>query len=295
CAVMLLSFVSVCLSTALSEQAASKPYQGVRVKDPVKELLRRKRGNTAKTTPPTAVRRRNEKWWFLTTPCHRIHMLNNTSRPRVHLLWYDSPLVGSSGLLGTNQSSQNESTVDVGALCPGWVTQPSSSAAFQPLSHWAPPEYLHHDTAIPTLPSLTTDLYVQPVCPSYTVMGPSSMLTLTHTPLFTNLGTIGPSSSTLPQVDVSDSSLTYIPWAQPLSTLSGPVMQRPPCPQPFATPQFLPVSLPPMPAAMPEPEPQQLEAPPASEGTLALEKLLEDEEDQKESYACSPSLFTQDI
>lgn len=44
-----------------------------------------------------------------------------------------------------------------------------------------------------------------------------------------------------------------------------------------------------------EPEPQQKEPAPTSEGTLALEKLLEEEEDQKEPYACSPSLFTQDI
>ncbi|KAL6470956.1 hypothetical protein MHYP_G00196060 [Metynnis hypsauchen] len=266
------------MGKSLSEQAASKPYQGVRVKDPVKELLRRKRGNTAKAAPPTAVRRQ---------PHTHVVVPNNSLSSYTH--------VGPSGLLGTNQSAPNESTVDVGALCPGWVTQPSNSAAFQPLSHWAPPEYLHHDPALATLPSLTTDMYVQPMCPSYTVVGPSSMLTLTHTPLFTNLGTIGPSSSALPQVDVPDNSLAYIPWAQPLSTLPGSVMQRPPCPQPLATPQFLPVSLPPVSTPMPEPEPQQVEPPPASEGTLALEKLLEEEEEQKESYACSPSLFAQDI
>lgn len=34
--------------TASSDASASKPYQGVRVKDPVKELLRRKRGNGAR-------------------------------------------------------------------------------------------------------------------------------------------------------------------------------------------------------------------------------------------------------
>lgn len=45
-----------CVScTALSEASTSKPYQGVRVKDPVKELLRRKRGNASRTTPPAAV------------------------------------------------------------------------------------------------------------------------------------------------------------------------------------------------------------------------------------------------
>ncbi|XP_066540038.1 POU domain class 2-associating factor 1 isoform X2 [Hoplias malabaricus] len=249
------------MGKSLSEQAASKPYQGVRVKDPVKELLRRKRGNTGKTVPQTAV------------------VVPNNSLP-------------SYAHVGTNQIASNDSTVDVGALCSGWVTQSSSSAAFQQLGHWTPPEYLHHEPPIPSLPSLTT---VQPVCPSYTVVGPSSMLTLTHTPLFTNLGTLSPSGSAVPQMDVPDSSLAYIPWAQPLSTLSGPVMQRPPCPQPLTTAQFLPVSLPPMPAPISAPEPQQVEPTPASEGTLALEKLLEDDEDQKESYACSPSLFTHDI
>lgn len=45
-----------------------------------------------------------------------------------------------------------------------------------------------------------------------------------------------------------------------------------------------------------EPEPQEEEHAPPSEGTLALEKLLEEqEEDQEEPYTCSPSLFTQDI
>lgn len=51
-----------------------------------------------------------------------------------------------------------------------------------------------------------------------------------------------------------------------------------------------------MPVSVSEPEPQQEESASSSEGTLALEKLLEeDEEDQKEPYVCSSSLFTQDI
>ncbi|KAK3560656.1 hypothetical protein QTP86_014508, partial [Hemibagrus guttatus] len=184
---------------------------------------------------------------------------------------------GSSGFLGSSQSTLNDSSVDVGALCPGWVAQPSSTAAFQPLGHWAPPEYFQHEQSHSTLPSLTSDMYVQPVCPSYAVVGPSSVLTLAHAPLFTNLGTISSSSSGLPQIDVQDGSLAYIPWAPPLT----------PCPQNVAPqPLVMPVS---------EPEPQQKEPAPTSEGTLALEKLLEQEEDQKEPYACSPSLFTQDI
>ncbi len=54
---LVMSYAHICCvsCTALSEASTSKPYQGVRVKDPVKELLRRKRGNAARTIPPSAV------------------------------------------------------------------------------------------------------------------------------------------------------------------------------------------------------------------------------------------------
>uniref|UniRef100_A0A673NG29 POU domain class 2-associating factor 1-like n=1 Tax=Sinocyclocheilus rhinocerous TaxID=307959 RepID=A0A673NG29_9TELE len=237
---------------ALSEASASKPYQGVRVKDPVKELLRRKRGNAARTTPPTAVM-----------------VPSNTLPLYTH--------AGSSSFVEANQSSLNDSLVDVGGLCTGWIAQTTSTTALQPLSHWTPPDQ-HHDPAAPP----HTDMYVQPICPSYTVVGPSPMLTFTHTPLFTNLTTMSTSSSSLPQVEVPDSSLTYIPWAQPLSTIYGSVMQ------------FFPVPLT-LPVISPEPELQQVETPQAPEGTLALEKLLEEDEGQKEPYICNPSLFSEDI
>lgn len=87
---------------------------------------------------------------------------------------------GSSSFVEANQSSLNDSLVDVGGLCTGWIAQTTSTTALQPLSHWTPPDQ-HHDPAIPP----HTDMYVQPICPSYTVVGPSPMLTL-HTPLFTN-------------------------------------------------------------------------------------------------------------
>uniref|UniRef100_A0A8C2HZH0 OCA domain-containing protein n=1 Tax=Cyprinus carpio TaxID=7962 RepID=A0A8C2HZH0_CYPCA len=229
------------------------PYQGVRVKDPVKELLRRKRGNAARTTPPTAV------------------MVPSSTLPSyTH--------AGSSSFVEANQSSLNDSLVDVGGLCTGWIAQTTSTTALQPLSHWTPPDQ-HHDPAVPP----HTDMYVQPICPSYTVVGPSPMLTFTHTPLFTNLATMSTSSSSLPQVEVPDSSLTYIPWAQPLSTISA-----------LTAPQLFPVPLT-LPVISPEPEPQQVETPQAPEGTLALEKLLEEDEGQKEPYICNSSLFSEDI
>lgn len=136
------------------------------------------------------------RWWFPTILCLHIHMLVSNIRTRL-LCWpqdctFLTPGLfvceGSSGFPGSTQSALNESAVDVGALCPGWVAQPSSTAAFQPLGHWAPPEYFQHEQSLSTLPSLTSDMYVQPVCPSYAVVGPSSVLTLAHAPLFTNLG-----------------------------------------------------------------------------------------------------------
>ncbi|XP_016358900.1 POU domain class 2-associating factor 1 isoform X2 [Sinocyclocheilus anshuiensis] len=252
------------MGKSLSEASASKPYQGVRVKDPVKELLRRKRGNAARTTPPTAVM-----------------VPSNTLPSYTH--------AGSSSFVEANQSSLNDSLVDVGGLCTGWIAQTTSTTALQPLSHWTPPDQ-HHDPAVPP----HTDMYVQPICPSYTVVGPSPMLTFTHTPLFTNLATMSTSSSSLPQVEVPDSSLTYIPWAQPLSTISSSVMQAPSMPAALTTPQFFPVPLT-LPVISPEPEPQQVETPQAPEGTLALEKLLEEDEGQKEPYICNSSLFSEDI
>ncbi len=102
------------------------------------------------------------------------------------------------------------------------------------------------------------------------------------------------SSSALPQVEVPDSSLTYIPWAQPFSTFSGSVVQAPSMPAALTPPQLFPVPLT-LPVVSPEPEPQQVESPQASEGTLALEKLLEEDESQKEPYICNPSLFSEEM
>lgn len=80
-------------------------------------------------------------------------------------------------------------TMDAGALYTGWLTQPTATP-LQPMSQWAPTDYLQTDSApVPVSASaFTSDVYVQPVCPSYTVVAPSSLLTLTHTPLFTNIG-----------------------------------------------------------------------------------------------------------
>ncbi|XP_031440067.1 POU domain class 2-associating factor 1 [Clupea harengus] len=248
-----------------AEPSNSKPYQGVRVKDPVKELLRRKRGSSnphSATSPPTAV------------------VFPNSILPSYN--------IGTSGFLEGSPGGGYDMVTDAGALYTGWLAQPTAPT-LQPVSHWPPPDYFHTDTT--PVPAFSADMYVQPVCPSYTMVAPSSLLTLTHTPLFTNIGTITSTPAALPQVDFHDTSLAYIPWPQPLTTIPGPVMQYPPCSTALPTSPVPPE--PPGPSEhvtvpMPEPDQQQMEEEPNP-----LEKLLED--DPKDSYVCSPSVFTQDV
>lgn len=68
--------------------------------------------------------------------------------------------------------------------CSGWKTPSSSAcAAMMP---WSSTEYRQQESCAQSLAypasTLTTDLYMQTLCPSYT------MLTYTHTPLLTNFG-----------------------------------------------------------------------------------------------------------
>lgn len=72
---------------------------------------------------------------------------------------------------------------DEGALCSGWLSQPSPTS-LQPLTQWTPyPDYVSHEAV--SCP-YSADMYVQPMCPSYTLVGPSSVLTYTSQPLITN-------------------------------------------------------------------------------------------------------------
>lgn len=71
-----------------------------------------------------------------------------------------------------------------GTLCAGWLSQPAP-ATLQPLTPWTPyTEYVSHEAV--SCP-YSADMYVQPVCPSYTVVGPSSVLTYASPPLITNV------------------------------------------------------------------------------------------------------------
>ncbi|XP_024300647.1 POU domain class 2-associating factor 1 isoform X2 [Oncorhynchus tshawytscha] len=219
---------------------------------------------------------------------HTVGVLNNNLPSYAQL--------GTSGFEVASSLSSDSSTVNDVGLCAGWIAQPAATA-LQPMNHWSYPEYLQqHDptTSTTTTLPLTTDTYMQPMCPSYTVVGPSSMLTYTHTPLFTNFGTLAPTSTALPQVDLQDSVLTYIPWAQPLTTIPSSGVQFASHPATLAGSQLLPMSMPVTPT-MPQqdPQPQPLEQHPAgAEEPNPLEKLLEDQDqDDKYTYVNSSSIF----
>uniref|UniRef100_A0A8C7L8L6 Uncharacterized protein n=1 Tax=Oncorhynchus kisutch TaxID=8019 RepID=A0A8C7L8L6_ONCKI len=182
--------------------------------------------------------------------------------------------LGTSRFEVASSLSNDSSTVNDVGLCAGWIAQPAATA-LQPMNHWSYPEYLQqHDpttTNSTTLP-LTTDMYM---------VGPSSILTYTHTPLFTNFGET-PTSTALTQVDLQDSVLTYIPWTQPLTTIPTSGVQS----------QLLPMSMTVTPT-MPQQDPQPLEQSPAvAEEPNPLEKLLEDQDqDDKYTYVNSSSNF----
>ncbi|XP_056139802.1 POU domain class 2-associating factor 1 [Lampris incognitus] len=303
--------------------ANSRPYQGVRVRDPVKELLRRKRGlepPPAKTSPSAA---------------DVVPYNNQSSYPQ-----------GSFGFeLASSASTDSLATAgDGGAHYAGWRTQPTATfAGLQPTAtSWSSSEYNHQDPSTQTLAypaptTLTADMYMQTLCSSYTVVRPPTMLTYSHTPLVTNLGTIpmAPAPASLPQMDLQDSGLTYIPWAQPLTTIStmpstgvqftpgsaalpGSPLVHMPLPMPLTTmisqldtqgldAQAQPIQLPQpsdhqmnskTPTLDMAPQPLVKDPDVQPESPNPLEKLLEDpkeedEEEDKNNY--SNSLFLRDV
>ncbi|XP_075892041.1 POU domain class 2-associating factor 1 [Nelusetta ayraudi] len=183
-----------------SALARPKPYQGVRVRDPVKELLRRKRcqeTNCTKTVPPTA------------------DVVEHNSLPSY------------TGILGSDVAGNSvaESCSDGGVQCAGWKAAVAAAAAGgappalqATTTPWTLPEYgQQQERSQQTLAySATADVYMQTLCPSYT------MLTYTHAPLLTNFGTLpmAPAPAPIPQMELPDSGLTYLPWGQPLTTIS---------------------------------------------------------------------------
>uniref|UniRef100_A0A3B4UFQ4 POU class 2 homeobox associating factor 1 n=1 Tax=Seriola dumerili TaxID=41447 RepID=A0A3B4UFQ4_SERDU len=242
----------------------SRPYQGVRVRDPVKELLRRKRSqepHSTKTTPLTAVR--TQRHMTLTS-------------------------IFGSDVAGGTAAEPSATGGDAGLQCTGWrAPPPAPGAGLQP---WSSPEYNQQDPSAQPLAypatTLTADLYMQTLCPSYT------MLTYTHAPLLTNFGVSKRQSpAALPQMELPDSGLTYLPWAQPLTTIST-------MPNPGV--QFAPGSTLEAQGLDPEAPGQSLDEDPEiePESPNLLDKLLEDhkedgEEEDKDSY--SGSLFIPNV
>lgn len=243
-----------------SEQvpAPARPYQGVRVKEPVKELLRRKRGHANSGAPvtPTAL-----------------------VLPHQPLATYTT--VGPSCL---DMEVSASTVTEEGTLCAGWLSQPAP-ATLQPLAPWTPyTEYVSHDTV--SCP-YSADMYVQPMCPSYTVVGPSSVLTYASQPLITNVTARSTTTSTMgPTLESPEhqAPLTYFPWPQPLSTLPTSTLQyQPPAPT-LPGPQFVQ-----LPISIPEPVLQDMEDPRRAMNSLTIDKLLLEEEDS-DAYSINHTL-----
>lgn len=246
-------------SSTSDQQQQPRPYQGVRVKEPVKELLKRKRGhcnNTALTTTTVVL-------------------------PHATLSPYTP--TGYPGVLETDGIISSVPTMIDESFCTSWLSQPSP-AALQPLSQWTTcSDYIPHESLNSPY---TADMYVQPVCPSYTVVGPSSVLTYTSQPLFTNFGARSPNSAVMPQMEITEQQcpVSYFPWAQPLSAIPASSLQYQSSPTSLPGTQFVP-----LPIAIPEPALQDVEDARRSVGSIAIEKLLEGDEDH-DTYVLNHTL-----
>ncbi|XP_066495812.1 POU domain class 2-associating factor 1 [Tiliqua scincoides] len=234
-----------------------RPYQGVRVKEPVKELLKRKRGSLQNANVASAT----------TTTVFFPHQPLPSYSPT-------GPVCTDTDFIAPSLP-----VTDEGSLYSGWLAQPSP-ASLQPLAQWATyPDYVSHEAV--SCP-YTADMYVQPVCPSYTLVGTSSVLTYASQPLITNFAA-RPTTS----LDVMDQQapLGYFPWTQSISTLPAPSLQYQPASATLPAPQFVP-----LPVSLPEPIPQELEDARKEMGpNLSIEKLLLQEENNA-TYDLSNSL-----
>ncbi|XP_068441928.1 POU domain class 2-associating factor 1 [Clinocottus analis] len=218
----------------------SRPYQGVRVRDPVKELLRRKRSlepQGSRTAPPTS-----DAATHNVTHNATHNVTHNATHNATQLAYTRGDSMVSGFIISsvvplrrlkdgsyqrcfrTTGSSLIQQSVEVlnadwltprvfepaaadGALqsCAGW-----RAAAASP---WSPSEYSQQDAPAPAS-TLSADVYMQTLCPSYT------MLTYTHAPLLTGFGSLPVAPGSIPQVEFSDSGLTYLPWAQPITAIA---------------------------------------------------------------------------
>uniref|UniRef100_A0A8C9N076 POU class 2 homeobox associating factor 1 n=2 Tax=Serinus canaria TaxID=9135 RepID=A0A8C9N076_SERCA len=236
-------------SSAPEQQPQPRPYQGVRVKEPVKELLKRKRGNVQNSSATAAT--------TVVLPHQPVPSYSPMGQPCLDMDAAAPALPGP----------------EEGAVASGWVPQ-APGTPLQPLAQWSPyPDYVSHEAG--SCP-YSADMYVQPVCPSYTLVGPSSVLTYTSQPLITNFAPRSSAPAAVPPLEVTEQQppLPYFPWAQPLPALPASSLQYPAASSSFPGPQLVPV-----PISMPEPAPQELEDARRAIGALPVEKLLLEDED----------------
>uniref|UniRef100_A0A8B9VL65 POU class 2 homeobox associating factor 1 n=1 Tax=Anas zonorhyncha TaxID=75864 RepID=A0A8B9VL65_9AVES len=251
-------------SSAPEQQPQPRPYQGVRVKEPVKELLKRKRGNVHNTSTTAAT--------TVVLPHQTLPSYSPMGQPCADM----------------DGAAPTLPVTDEGALCSGWLSQPSPTS-LQPLTQWTPyPDYVSHEAV--SCP-YSADMYVQPMCPSYTLVGPSSVLTYTSQPLITNFAPRSATPAVVPQLEVAEQQppLTYFPWAQPLSALPASTLQYQPASSTLPGPQFVP-----LPISIPEPAPQELEDARRVIGTLPIEKLLLEDEDN-DTYVLNHALSVEGL
>ncbi|KAM4651328.1 POU domain class 2-associating factor 1 [Discoglossus pictus] len=254
-------------SLASDQRQQPRPYLGVRVKEPVKELLKRKRGNfsSTNTITPTVT---STYQTYQTYPTYTPIVSSTTDLPYVDM-------DGTASALPVH---------DEGTLYTSWISQPSSS--FQPLTQWTTcPEYISHETV--SCP-YTGDMYVQPMCQGYTVVGPPSMLTYTSQPLLTNFATRSATPGVTTQMEYMDQQapITYFPWPQPIPTLPAATHSIPyqTAPTTLQSPQFVPI-----PISMPEALPQELDDSRRIISNIPIEKLLQ-ESGANESYVLNQAL-----
>uniref|UniRef100_A0A3B3YNL1 POU class 2 homeobox associating factor 1 n=1 Tax=Poecilia mexicana TaxID=48701 RepID=A0A3B3YNL1_9TELE len=228
------------------------------------------------------------RMWWVTAISHRLH--------KVRGFCLD--------VASASPAEQSPGAADRGLQGAGWKpAPPTTTSGLQPaVMPWSTSDYNQQDSAAQTLAypaasALTADVYMQTLCPSYT------MLTYTHTPLLTNFGVMAPGQSPLAQMERPDPGLAYPLWAQPLTTISA--MPNPgvqfasgsaALPGPPLVHMPLPMSL----TLDQEPQDHSLEENPEEEPVSPnlLDKLLEDQkghDDEEDKNSYSSSMFLPNV
>eukprot|EP00062_Callorhinchus_milii_P021231 gi/632977746/ref/XP_007905517.1/ PREDICTED: POU domain class 2-associating factor 1 [Callorhinchus milii] len=231
-----------------SDQPQQKPYLGVRVKDPVKELLKRKRKHVENTLKGSTA---------------------NTATTLRHFNFDEAQGISPPATQSEDVSFHTT-----------WSPHPAS-AGLQPVSQWPP--CLEYPTHEPVNAPYMQDISGPPLCSTYTVVGAPSVGSYTQ-PLVNNFGMNcqlrAPTPTVLPPLEFTDqpSPLSYFSWSQTFSSLPAPT-PTPTLPCHTACPQPVPSQFVPMPLSVPEPEVMELEAARRTIGNMPIEKLLQQDED----------------